>query len=134
MKNIIKEYWGTKTKDQTNYYKLPFTVDASFEKTLFMDTPLIGEYLKQIDKSHRGSLYHWVGGLMHITVKTCYNLQYLTMSLSGYMNAPIEPALLAFIHGIEYLIHHPHEPIMYSTKKFSKKKIAHINVSSKQGM
>ena len=54
-----------------------------------MAKPLIGEDLeKQIENSHVGSIKHWVGGLMNTTVQTCYNLQYLTMRLSGYMNAP----------------------------------------------
>ena len=39
------------------------------------------------------------------------------MHLCGYMNAPTEPALLAIRHVMEYLIHHPHEPIIYSRKK-----------------
>ena len=82
-----------------------------------MDTTLIGEDLKQIDKLSGGSLNHWVGGLMHITVQTSYDLQYLTICLSVYMNTPTEPTFLALVHGMEYLMHHPHEPIMYSRKK-----------------
>ena len=54
---------------------------------------------------------------MHITVKTSYDLQYLTMRLSGYINSPAEPAFVALRHGMEYLMHHPHEPIIYSRKK-----------------
>ena len=57
---------------------------------------------------------------MHITVQTWYDLQYLTMRLSDYMNAPEEPALLAIKHGMEYLIHYPHELIMYSRRKIYK--------------
>ena len=53
-----------------------------------MATPLIVELLKQIENSHRGSLNNWVGDLMQITVQTRYALQYLTMQLRGYMNAP----------------------------------------------
>ena len=82
-----------------------------------MATPLIGSELKQIEKSHGGSLNHWVGGLMHITVQTHCDLQYLIMCLSGYMNAPTEPAFIYIKHGMEYLMHHPHEPIIYSRKK-----------------
>ena len=37
---------------------------------------------------------------MHVTVQTCYNLQYLTMRLSGYMNAPKEPTYIALKHGM----------------------------------
>ena len=87
-------------------------MDTPFENTLFLDDPLIGEELKQIDKSQGGYLNNWVGGLMHITVQTRYDLQYLTMRLSGYMNSPTEPAFLDLKYSMEYLVHHPHEPIM----------------------
>ena len=89
-------------------------MDASFENKLFAVTPLIGEELKQIERSHGGSLNHWVGGLMHITFQTCYDFQYLTMRLSGYTNTPKEPTFLDLKHCMEYIIHHPHEPSMYS--------------------
>ena len=82
-----------------------------------MATPLIGSYPEQIESAHGISLNHWVGGITHVTSQTSYDLQYLTMHLSGYMNAPKEPAFLALKHGIEYLIHHPHEPIMYLRNK-----------------
>ena len=85
-----------------------------------MATPLIVEELKQINKSHGRSLNHWVGIIINITVQTRYDLQYLTMRLSGYMNAPTEPAFLALKHGMEYLMHHTHEPIVYSRKKIYK--------------
>ena len=64
--------------------------------------------MEKIKNSHGGSLNNWVGGLMHTTVQTCYDLQYLTTSLSGYMNSPTDPAFLSLINGMEYLIHHPH--------------------------
>ena len=35
-----------------------------------MATPIIGEELKQIEKSHEELINHWVGGLMQITVQT----------------------------------------------------------------
>ena len=37
------------------------------------------------------------------------------------MNAPTEPAFIACKHGMEYLMHYTHEPIMYPGKKI------HIN-------
>ena len=82
-----------------------------------MDTPLIGEDKKQIEKSLGGSLNHWVGGLIHIPVQNRYVIQYLIMRLSGYMNAPTGPVFLEIRHGIEYLMHHPYEPMIYSRKK-----------------
>ena len=57
---------------------------------------------------------------MYITVKTWYDIQYLTVCLSGYMNAPTERAFLSLRHGMEYHMHHPHEPIMYSRKNILK--------------
>ena len=92
----------------------------SFENKLFVNTHLIGEDMKQIEKSHVGSLNQWAGGLMHITVQTHYDLQYLTMHLSGYMNPPTEPDFLALKHGMEYLMNHPHETIVHSRKKIHK--------------
>ena len=68
--------------------------------------------MKKIEKSHGGSLNHWVGGLMHITFQTRYDLQYLIMRLSGYINAPTEPDFIAIKYGIECLMHHPHECII----------------------
>ena len=44
------------------------------------------------------------------------------MTLSDYMNAPIKSDFIDLKHGMEYLIHHPHEPIMYSRKKIYKTK------------
>ena len=43
-----------------------------------MDTTFIEEEPKQMDKSYGKLLHNWVGGIMHITVKTRYDLQYLT--------------------------------------------------------
>ena len=85
-----------------------------------MATPIIGEELNQIEKSHGGSLNHWFGGLIRLIVQTRYDLQYLTMHLSFYMNAPTEPDFLALKHDMEYLMHRPHEPIMYSRKNIYK--------------
>ena len=63
---------------------------------------------------------------MRITVQNLYDIQYLTMRLSGYTNAPKEPALLALRHGMDHLMHHPHEPMMYSIKKsFNKNESPH---------
>ena len=99
-----------------------------------MNTHIIEEELKQIEKSHGGSLNHWVGGIIHITFQTKYDIQYLTMRLSGYMNSPTEPAFIDLKHGMEYLMHHTHEPIMYSRKKIIELKRAPINVTSNQEM
>ena len=50
MKNIIQEYWVTKTKYEVQFQKSPFPIDTYFEQTIFMDTTLIGTELKKIEK------------------------------------------------------------------------------------
>ena len=56
-----------------------------------MFTSIIGDKLKQVEIYHGGSINHWVGGLIHITVQKRYDLQYLTIHLTCYMKAPTEP-------------------------------------------
>ena len=41
------------------------------------------------------------------------------MRLSGHINASAESELLALLHGMEYLMHRQHEPIMHSREIFS---------------
>ena len=48
MKNIIQEYWGTKTKDELKFQISLFSVDKFFEHTLLKDTPIIGEELVKL--------------------------------------------------------------------------------------
>ena len=83
-----------------------------------MEKIIIVDKLKHIEKPHGVSLNQWVGGIIKITVQKHYNLQYLTMRLSGYINAPTEPSFLSLRHGMEYLMCHSHETKMYSRKKF----------------
>ena len=91
-----------------------------------MAIPLIGEELEQIKKSHGVSLSHWIGGLVHITVQIIYDIQYLTIHFSGYINAPTEPAFLCIGRSMEYFMQHLHEPIIYSrNKNFKTNKIPH---------
>ena len=99
---------GNKKKMKLHLSNPHFQIDTSFEHTLFMATPLIGEEMKQIDKLNGGSLNHWEGVMMHITVQTLYDLKYLTMRLSGYRNAPTEYEFVALKQGMEYIMHHPH--------------------------
>ena len=94
-KNIIQYYWVTKTKEDIKIQKSIFPTDTLFENGPFIVTPLIGDEFKQLESKNLGSLNHWVGCLMNITVQTRYGLQYFTTLLSGYMNAPTEPALFA---------------------------------------
>ena len=66
-----------------------------------MATPLIGEELKHLEQTHGGSLNYWVGNLINVPIQKMYDLQYLPVRLSAYMNAPTEPGFLVLNHGIE---------------------------------
>ena len=81
---------------------------------------MIGKELKHIKKSHGGYLNHWVGCLIQITVPTWYDIQYITRYLSSHMNATTSSAFLALIYGMEYLMHHHHQPMIYSRNNISK--------------
>ena len=107
-------------------------MDSYFEHTLFVDKLLIRGDLKKIEKSHGGSLNQWFGDLMHITVQTCYDIQYLTMRLSDYMNAPIEPSFLLsdMAWNTSYTIHM--NPSCTQERKFIKLKKSPTNITSKQ--
>ena len=70
---------------------------------------------------------------MQINVQNCYDIQYLTMRLSGYMNAPTEPTFIAPKHGMEYLMHHM-KPSCTQERKFIKMKESPTNVTSNQDM
>ena len=52
--NTIQEYWGTNTKEEMKFQKLPFPIDASYDTDIFMDTPLIGEDFKRFEQTHGG--------------------------------------------------------------------------------
>ena len=43
IKNIIQEYWLTKTKDEVKFQRSHFPVGKSFGKLLSVATPLVGE-------------------------------------------------------------------------------------------
>ena len=47
------------------------------------------------------------------------------MRLIGYMNASTVPALIDIRHGMEYIMRHPHEPIMYSRMFYKTNEIPH---------
>ena len=63
-----------KYKDEVKFQQSLFPVDTSFKNTLFVDTIIIGENLKKIDKSHGRSLNQWVGRLMQINIQIFYDV------------------------------------------------------------
>ena len=67
-----------------------FPVDTSFEKYLFVVTPIIWDDQKIIEKYHWESINNWVGGITNTTIQTCYDIQYLNMHLIEYKSDPTE--------------------------------------------
>ena len=65
-----------------------------------MATPIIVNYLKQIEKPHGSSLNHWFGGLMNFTVQMLCDLQYITMRFIIHINYPTEPEFIALQHDV----------------------------------
>ena len=61
---------GNKEKRLNKIPEIINLVDISFENTLFIDTPIIEEEMKQTDKSHVGLLNNWVGLHIYITIQT----------------------------------------------------------------
>ena len=85
-----------------------------------MSATLIGDKLKQLERTHRGSLNQRIVIIMQIMVQTRYDLQYINIQMIRYMNIPTEPSFLAIFHGMKYLMHHLYEPIMHSRRKIFK--------------
>ena len=107
---------GNKDKRRGTFLEIAFS-----SRHVFWQVPLHGNtsFWRQIKtnwKSHGGSLNHWVGYIVHLTVQTHYDIQCLTIELGVYMNPPTEPLFISLRHGMEYLMHHPREHIMYSRK------------------
>ena len=84
--------------------EITFSSRCIIKKDIFMGTPLIGELLKQLERTNGGWLNHWVGGLLYIAVQTWNDLKYITMRLSGYTKAVTEQESLALHNGMEYLM------------------------------
>ena len=104
---------GNKDKRRGTFLEIAFS-----SRHVFWQVPLHGNtsFWRQIKtnwKSHGGSLNHWVGYIVHLTVQTHYDIQCLTIELGVYMNPPTEPLFISLRHGMEYLMHHPHELIIY---------------------
>ena len=116
------------------YSAITFSSGRIIWKTLFIDTLFIVEEQKQIEKSHEGSLNHWVGCLVHITVQTWYDPKYLPcVSVYIWMSQNNMIFLISDMTcNITCTIHM--NLSCTQERNFSKQMKSHINVSSKQEM
>eukprot|EP00957_Ditylum_brightwellii_P093333 7107357-Ditylum_brightwellii.AAC.1 len=97
-----------------------FHFKNAFEHEFFIEPPLTGKDLKDIETRHGGSLYKWASTLQYVVHITCTDLGYATVRLSGYMTVPNKPIFDALHQCMTCLYHHPHKPIIYPRKTFNK--------------
>ena len=74
--------------------------------------------IKKLENSHGGSLNHWVGGLMKITVQIHCDIQYIAMILSGYVHTPTKPSFFTPFLNISHPTYHA--PSSWSYHVFKK--------------
>jgi hypothetical protein len=102
----------------------PFPTDSQFEHHLY-DSPIITvSALHAVKKRYGGSLFHWNGILLHVTITTRIDLGYAIMRLSGYLADPTEAIFEALDHTMRYLFFYRHMPIIYPRCPLSKKSLA----------
>ena len=53
-----------------------------------MQLIIVQDSIKKIEGTNRGSLDHFVGAPVHVTVQTKYDIKYITLRLSRYTNIP----------------------------------------------
>ncbi len=114
---LLGEYFANVDPRSIKMHPYPFPLEASFERRLFEAIPLTGIDLTNATKRFGFAFGHIVGGLMHITTISRPDLSYCVMRYSGYMACPNLPIFEALHMTMCYLYHHPHLPIMYSSKK-----------------
>lgn len=118
-KVILSEYFQDIPPSSIKFQPYPFPLETSFERHLYDSIPLVGIDLTSAVNCFRFSFGHIVGGLMHITGVSRLDLAYCCMWYSGYMACPNLVIFKALHLTMCYLHHHPHLPIMYSSKPMS---------------
>ena len=116
---ILAEYFKDIPSTGIKFQPFPFPLSPAFERQLYESPPLVGIDLTTAVKRFRFSFGHIVGGLMHINGVSRPDLAYCCMRYSGYMACPNIVIFEALHLTMCYLFHHPHLPIMYSSKPMS---------------
>ena len=90
-----------------------FTLDITFEITLFTSPHLSGNALYAQEKKHNGLILHHSRILIRMSKQTHVDVSYSVMKLSSYMWSPRAACFRLLHHLMGYLYHHPHIPIFY---------------------
>jgi hypothetical protein len=99
-------------------------MDSQSERDLYDSPILTGSTLHDIKKQYGGSLFHWNGILLHVTITTHVDLGYAIMPISGYLAAPTKVIFKALDHTMQYLYFNRHKPIFYPRRPLIKKALA----------
>jgi hypothetical protein len=102
----------------------PFPTDSSFEQRLFKSPVLVGASLEKIEDQHGGSLYHWNGVLLHVTVTTRVDINYAIMRIAGYLLPPNDVIFEGLSHTTRHLFFFRHIPIVCLRCPLNKKSLA----------
>ena len=74
---------------------------CKIRKNLFPATHLVvANNIKSIEDKQGIYLNHLVGSLIHVTVQTIYDMNYMLMCLSGYMNILSVPVFRSLRHSM----------------------------------
>ena len=116
IQNILHVYFGPGEQD-VPLVSSPFPLDSKIEVQLFEELPLSEEELQQLETKHKGSLSSWTGALQHVSRESRLDIYYSAMRLSGYNAAPKRLCFIILDKLMCYIYHHPHIPLMYSSKR-----------------
>jgi hypothetical protein len=117
VETIIEPYY--KDTDTSTLLSITsiFPNDSSVDQCLYEASVLTGPALKAIELKHGGSLYHWNGALLHVSITSRVEINYAIMRIAGYI-------FEGLAHMMLYLYHFHHVPIMYPRTPLNKRSLA----------
>jgi hypothetical protein len=122
--SIMEPYF--KDRNTSNLVSItgPFQMDSSFEQRLYEANVLTGYALRDVELQYGGSLFHWNGVLLHVTLTTRSYIGYTIMHIAGYLATPKIVIFEGLEHTMRYLYVYHHIPILYSHRPMNKKSLA----------
>jgi hypothetical protein len=124
METVIGPYFQDRDTTKMLTITSPFPADSSFETKLYDSPILTGSALHKLENKYDGSLFHWNGIILHITITTRVDMGHAIMRLSGYLASPNEAIFEALDQTMRYLYFYCHIPSMYPHRPLGKKALA----------
>jgi hypothetical protein len=79
VKTIVEPYFKYRNTSALISITSPFLPDSSFEQRLYEAPILVGPALHVVETKYGGSLFHWSGFLLHVTLNTHLDIGYAIM-------------------------------------------------------